>query len=77
MLDTASSKSVSEGKGNDIATPSDDRQGAAEKEEEIPLITKSISPDRGTPLMGTRSDNRETAKEKKMETDSPPNEKKE
>jgi hypothetical protein len=48
MLDTASSKSVSEGEGDDIPTPSDDRQGAARKEEEIPLIRKSSSADQGT-----------------------------
>jgi hypothetical protein len=76
VLDTASSKSVSEGEGGNIPTPSDDRQGAARKEEEIPLTTKSTSQDQGTPLMGTRSEKRETAKEERMETDSPPNEKK-
>jgi hypothetical protein len=77
MLDTASLKSVSEGEGDDIPTPSDDRQGAARKEEEIPLTTKSSSADQGTPLMGTRSDKREIAKKERMETDSPFNEKKE
>jgi hypothetical protein len=77
MLDIASSKSVSEGEGDDIPTPLDDRQGAARKEEEIPLITKSSSAHQGTPLMETRSDERETAKEERMETDSPPNDKKE
>jgi hypothetical protein len=35
MLDTASSKSVSEGEGDDIPTHSDDRQGAAGKEEKF------------------------------------------
>jgi hypothetical protein len=55
--------------GDDIPTTSDDRQGAARKEEEIPLITKSSSADPGTHLMGTRSDERESAKEERMETD--------
>jgi hypothetical protein len=77
VLDTASSKSVSEGEGDDIPTPSDDRRGAAERKEEIPLRTKSISADKGVPSKGTRSDKRETAKEKRMETDSLPNDKNE
>jgi hypothetical protein len=77
VLDTASSKSVSESEGDNIPTPSDDRQGAAGKEEKIPLMTKSTSADQGTPLKGTRSDKREKANEKTMETDSPPNDNKE
>jgi hypothetical protein len=77
MLDTVSSKSVPEGEGDNILTPSNDRQGAARNEEEIPLITKSSSADQGTPLMETRSDARETAKEERMETGSLPNDKKE
>jgi hypothetical protein len=48
MLDTAASKSDSAGEGDDIPTPSDDRQGAARKEEDIPLTTKSTSTDQGT-----------------------------
>jgi hypothetical protein len=75
VLDTASSKSVSEGEGDDIPTP-DDQQGAARKEEKIPLTTKSTSADQGTPLMGTRSDKTEKVNEERVETDSPPNEKK-
>jgi hypothetical protein len=67
VLDTASSKSVSEGGGDDIPTPSDDQQGAE----------KSSSADQGTPLMETKSDEMETAKEERMETDSPPNDKRE
>jgi hypothetical protein len=66
VLDTASSKSVSEEEGDDISTPSDDQLGAV----------KSSSADQGTPLMETQSNERETAKER-METDSPPNDKKE
>jgi hypothetical protein len=77
MLDIASPKSVSEGEGDDIPTPSDDRQGAARKKEEIPLIIISSSADRVTPLMETRYDESETTKEERTETDSPPNDKKE
>jgi hypothetical protein len=58
VLDTASSKSVSENEGDDILTPSDDRLGTV----------KSSSADQGTPLMETQSDERETAKEERMET---------
>jgi hypothetical protein len=43
VLDTASSKSGSEEKGDDIPTPSDDRLGAV----------KSSSADQGTPLVET------------------------
>jgi hypothetical protein len=43
VLDTASSKSVSEGEGDDIPTPSDDRSTA----------------DHATPSNGTQSENRE------------------
>jgi NADPH-dependent glutamate synthase beta subunit-like oxidoreductase len=77
VLDTASSKSVSEGEGDDIPTQSYDRQGEARKEEEIPITTKSTSADQSTLLMGTRSGKREEAKEERMETDSHSNEKKE
>jgi hypothetical protein len=48
MPDTASSKSVSEGEGDDLPTPSDDRGRA----------------DQGTPSNGTQSDNREEVEEK-------------
>jgi hypothetical protein len=74
VLDTASPKSVSEGEGDDIPTPSDDGQAAAGKEEEIPLITKSSSADQGTTLMETQCGERETAKKERMETDSHPKE---
>jgi hypothetical protein len=60
-------KSVSEDEGKDIPTPPDDRPGEE----------KSSSVDQGTPLMETQSDERETAKEERMETDSPPKDKKE
>jgi hypothetical protein len=50
VLDTATSKSVSEGEGDNIPTLSDDRQGAEGKEEEITLTTKSTSADQETPL---------------------------
>jgi hypothetical protein len=63
----ASPKSVSEEEGDDISTPSDDRLG----------VVKSPSADQGTPLMETQSDERETTKEEKMETNSLPIEKKE
>jgi hypothetical protein len=56
ILYTASLKLVSEGEGDDIPTPSDDRQGAVGKEKEIPLVTKSTSADQGTSLKGTPSD---------------------
>jgi hypothetical protein len=77
MLDLASLKSVSQGKVDGIPTPSDDRKGTTRKEEDIPLITKSTSADQGTIMMGNRCHKGETASEKRMETDSPPNEKKE
>jgi hypothetical protein len=67
VLDKASLKSVSEEEGDDIPTLSDDRLG----------VVKSSSADQGTPLMETQSDERETAKEERMETESPPNDKKE
>jgi hypothetical protein len=76
VLDTASSKSVSEGEGDDILTPSDDRRGEAERKEEIALRTKSTSADQGTFLKGTQSDKRGEAKEERMETDPSLNEKK-
>jgi hypothetical protein len=77
VLDTASSKLISGGKGDDIHTPSDDWRGAAERKDEIPLRTKPTSADQGTPSKGTRSDKREEDKEERMETDPSPNEKKE
>jgi hypothetical protein len=67
VLDTVSSKSVCEEEGDDISTPSNDRLGAVE----------SSSADRGTLLMETQSDEKEVAKEERMDTDSPPNDKKE
>jgi hypothetical protein len=67
MLDTASSKSVSEGEGNDIPTHSDDRHGAA----------KSSPADQETLLIETQPDEKDTAKEKRMKTDSFLNDKKE
>jgi hypothetical protein len=60
-------KSVSEDEGDDIPTPPDYRLGAV----------KSSSADQETLLMETQSDERETAKEERMETDSPPKDKKE
>jgi hypothetical protein len=77
VLDTASWKSVSEGEGDDIPTPSDDLRGAAETKEEIPLRIKSTSADQGSPSKGSRSDKTERAKEEGMETDPSPSEKKE
>jgi hypothetical protein len=59
VLDTASSKSVSEDEGDDIPTSPDDRLGTV----------KSSSADQGTPLMETQSDEMERAKEERMETD--------
>jgi hypothetical protein len=63
----AFSKSVSEHNGEDIHTPPDDQPGAV----------KSSSADQRTPLMETQSDERETAKEERMEIDSPPKDNKE
>jgi hypothetical protein len=60
-------KSVSEDEGKDIPTIPDDQPGAV----------KSSSADQGTPLMETQSDEREMAKEERMETDSLPKDKKE
>jgi hypothetical protein len=48
-----------------IPSPSDDQQGAARKEEEIPLITKSSSADQGTPLIETDSLPNDKKKKKK------------
>jgi hypothetical protein len=59
-------KSVSEDEGDDITTPPDDRLGAV----------KSSSADQGALLVETQSDERETAKEERMETESPPKGKK-
>jgi hypothetical protein len=64
VLNTASSKLVSEGEGDDIPTLSDDQKGTAETEEEIPLSTKSTYADQRTPSKGTWSDKRERAKER-------------
>jgi hypothetical protein len=47
LLDTASSKSVSDGDEDDISIPSDDQREAVERKEEIPLRIKSIFADRG------------------------------
>jgi hypothetical protein len=63
----ASPKSVSEEEGDDIPTPTDDRLG----------VVKSPSADQGTPLIETQSDETETTKEERMETDSHINDKKE
>jgi hypothetical protein len=74
VLDTASSKSVSEGEGDDIRTPSDDQRGAVERKGEIPLKMKSTNADQWTPSKGTRSDKRERGTEERMEIDPSPNE---
>jgi hypothetical protein len=60
VLDPASSKSVSEGEGDNIPTPSGDLRGVVETKEEIPLNIKSTSADQGTPSKGTWSDKRES-----------------
>jgi hypothetical protein len=65
VLVPASLKSVSEGEGDDIPTPSDDQRGAVERKVEIPLKIKYASADQGIPSKGTRSDKRERAKEER------------
>jgi hypothetical protein len=55
MPDTASSKSSSEGEGDDLPTPSDDRGRA----------------DQGTPSNGSQSEKREEVKEKIATDSSP------
>jgi hypothetical protein len=67
-LDTESSKSVSEGEGDEIPTPSDDQSRAVERKEEIPHETKSMHADQGTTLNGTQCDKRGEVKER-METE--------
>jgi hypothetical protein len=76
VLNTASSILVSEGEGDDTPTPSDYQRGSAVTEEEIPLSIKSTSAEHRTPSKGTWSDKR-GAKEKWMQTDPSPSEKKE
>jgi hypothetical protein len=68
----ASSESGSEGEGDRMPTPSDDRGGATDAREKIPPSTKSTSADHGTSLKGTWSDKKKTAEEEGMETDPPP-----
>jgi hypothetical protein len=53
------------------------KRGAAETKEEIPLSIKFTSADQKTPSKGTWSDERKTAKEEGMGTDSSPSENKE
>jgi hypothetical protein len=71
--DTASSKSVSEGEGDKIPTPSNNRKGAAGAREEIAPNTQSTLSDQGALLKNTKSDKKEKAEEEGMETDPPPN----
>jgi hypothetical protein len=52
VLDTASSKSVSEVEGDDIPTHSGDLRGAVETKEEISLNTESTSTVQGTLFKG-------------------------
>jgi hypothetical protein len=67
-LDTASSKSVSEGEGNEVPTPLDERSRAVERKMEIPHRTESTHADQGTPLNRTQSEKREEVEEERMET---------
>jgi cytoskeletal protein RodZ len=71
VVDTASSKSISEGEGNDIPTSSDDLRGAVETKEEIPSSTKFTCADQGTPSYETWSDKKERAEEEEIRTDPP------
>jgi hypothetical protein len=68
----ASSKSVSEGEGDGMPAPSEDRRGAAGAREEIPPNIKSTSADQRTSLKGTWSDKKERANEDGMKTDTLP-----
>jgi hypothetical protein len=75
VLDTASSKSISEGEGDDTPNPADDQRGAVETKEETSPSIKSTSAEQGTSSKRTRSHKRERDKEEGMETDPSPNEK--
>jgi hypothetical protein len=68
VLDTAFSKSVTEGEEHDIPTPSVDQRGAVETKEEIPVTMKSASADQGILSKGTWCDKRERADEVAVDT---------
>jgi hypothetical protein len=66
VLDTTSSKSASEEEGDDTPSSSDGRPGV-----------ESSSTDQGPPLTETQSEEEKPTREERMETDSPPIDKKE
>jgi hypothetical protein len=67
VLDTTSSKSASEEEGDDTPSSLDGR----------PRVVESFSTDQGPPLMETQSEEEKPTREERMETDSPPIDKKE
>lgn len=66
VLDTTSSKLTSEGEGDDIPASSDDRL----------VVVESPSTDQGPPSIETQSEEGKLTREERMETDSPPKDKK-
>jgi hypothetical protein len=70
--DSASSKSGSEGEGDETPAPSNDQKGAAGARKEIAPNTLSTFSDQGTLSKDTQTDKKKKAEEEGMETGPPP-----